>query len=147
MRTLVIALALALGVAGCAMTQPMMRLENQPVSANSGGAEGVGAAIERALVSRNWVVTARRPGDVDATLVGPDFRADITVPYSATSYSIRYRDSEGLDYSGSMIHRHYNNWVNNLRISIERELLAAPPLTAAAPQPQPQQDQPQGTGQ
>ena len=143
MRTFVIAMMLALGVAGCVMTAPMTRLENQPIGNYAGGAAGVGAAIERALVSRNWVVTARRPGELDAALIGPEFRADITIPYSATSYSIRYRDSQGLDYSGSMIHRHYNNWVNNLRISIERELIAAPPASPAS-QTQPQ---PQGTTQ
>ncbi|HRE43546.1 MAG TPA: hypothetical protein PKY87_06200 [Terricaulis sp.] len=44
------------------------------------------------------------------------------------AYSVVYRDSQGLDYDGQKIHRHYNNWLNNIRISIDRELIAAPPL-------------------
>ncbi len=129
MRKLLMAIALAAGLGACVtMIMPMERLENVPVSHRDGEA-GVGAAIDRALASRGWVVTDRRAGETDATLIGSEYRANIAVRYNASSYSVIYRDSEGLDYDGQKIHRHYNNWLNNLRISIERELIAAPPLT------------------
>lgn len=128
MRKLMIVVALAAGLGGCvSMIMPMERLENVAVSHRDGEA-GVGAAIDRALQARGWVVTERRAGETDATLIGGDYRADITVRYTASSYSVVYRDSQGLDYDGQKIHRHFNNWLNNLRISIERELIAAPPL-------------------
>jgi hypothetical protein len=119
------------------MIMPMERLENVPVSYSG----DVAQPIERALTARGWVVTDRRPGEIDAALVGADFRADITVAYTQTSYSVRYRNSENLGYDGVNIHRHYNNWLNNLRVSIERELIAAPPAAAPAAA------QPQGAGQ
>jgi hypothetical protein len=148
MRKLLIAMTLALASASCAMTMPIPAYDDIRIGQYRRDAEQVGLAIERALVSRNWVVTARRPGELDATLVGPAFRADITIPYSQSRYSLRYRDSHGLDYDGANIHRHYNNWMNNLRISIERELLAAPPMArATSPATTPQPDQPQGTAQ
>ena len=154
MRALLVAVTLALASAGCAMTMPMPNYDHQNITQFRRSTDEVGAAIERALVSRNWVVTARRPGELDASLVGPEFRADITIPYSATTYSLRYRESQGLDYDGENIHRHYNNWLNNLTISIERELLAAPPAAPTAPAapavtapPQPEAEPTQGTPQ
>lgn len=149
MRTLLMTMALALASAGCAMTIPMPSYDHVNITQFRRSTDEVGAAIERALVSRNWVVTARRPGELDASLVGPEFRADITIPYSASAYSLRYRDSQGLDYDGENIHRHYNNWMNNLSISIERELLAAPPAAApvAAPAALPQPQDQSGAGQ
>ncbi len=146
MRSVLIALALAAGLGACVqMVVPMQTLAGVPITHPDAEA-GVGAAVDRALAARNWVVTERRPGETDATLIGSEFRADITVRYTASSYSVVYRDSEGLDYDGAKIHRHYNNWLNNLRISIEREIIAAPPLAApaAAPQPQPQQTEEAG---
>jgi hypothetical protein len=128
MRKLFAAIALAVGLGACvSMIMPMERLVNVPVSHRDGEA-GVGAAIDRALQARGWVVTERRTGETDATLIGSEYRADITVRYSASAYSVVYRDSQGLDYDGQKIHRHYNNWLNNIRISIDRELIAAPPL-------------------
>ncbi|HRK62795.1 MAG TPA: hypothetical protein PLN53_00270 [Terricaulis sp.] len=147
MRTFLIACAMALAAAGCAMTVPMEQF-HATIGQHQRSTDEVAAAIERALAARNWVVTARRPGEVDASLIGAEFRADITIPYTATSYELRYRDSQGLDYTGSLIHRHYINWMVNLQVSIERELIAAPPLAApaAAPAAQPQPETP-GAGQ
>lgn len=153
MRKFLIALALATGLAACvSMIIPVQTYENISIAQHNKSADEVGPAIERALLSRNWVVTARRPGEIDASLIGAEFRANITVPYSGASYSLRYRDSEGLDYDGQNIHRHYHNWMVNLQVSIERELASVAPLVApaaapaaeAAPQTQPEQ---QGAGQ
>ena len=149
MRDVLMALALAVGLAGCVtMILPMERLENVAIT-HPDGQQGVAAAIDRAFAARSWVVTARRAGETDSTLIGADFRADVTAIYTASSYSIVYRDSQGLDYDGTKIHRHYNNWLNNLRISIERELIAAPPLAAGAaePAPTPRTEPLEGTAQ
>jgi hypothetical protein len=129
MRKLAIVFAMTAALVGCvSMVVPMERLENVPVSYSG----DVGQPIERALVSRNWAVTGRRPGEIDATLIGAEFRVAITVAYTQNSYSVRYRSSEGLSADGTNIHRHYNNWLNNLRISIERETISLPPAAATA---------------
>lgn len=56
-----------------------------------------------------------------------DHRADITIAYDADSYSIRYRDSQNMDYNNGKIHRNYNRWVANLNYDIQRALAAIPP--------------------
>jgi hypothetical protein len=154
---IVCAAALAASLAACvSMIIPVQSYEDIQIAQHQKSAEDVGPAIERALAARNWVVTARRPGELDASLIGAEFRANINIPYSATSYSLRYRDSEGLDYDGANIHRHYHNWMINLQVSIERELIAAPPLAAPVaapaaappePAPQAQPEQTQGPSQ
>nr|WP_256834309.1 hypothetical protein [Pseudomonas oleovorans] len=53
---------------------------------------------------------------------GRDHQAEITIPYSASSYSIRYRDSQNLGYKNGKIHRNYNKWIHNLDRSIQQEL-------------------------
>jgi hypothetical protein len=120
MKRILIAVALALAVTACSTTR-IRNVENQPISLRA-QQNNVGAAIERTLSRRGWTVQARREGAVDAYLTGRDYRADITVTYTQTTYSILNRGSEGLDQRGRRIHENYNRWIETLNRDLARAL-------------------------
>lgn len=120
MKRVLIATALALSVVGCS-TARIHNIENQPISLRA-QQHNVGATIERTLERRGWTVQARREGAVDAYLTGRDYRADITIIYTQTTYSIVNRGSEGLDQRGRRIHENYNRWVETLNRDLARAL-------------------------
>jgi len=46
------------------------------------------------------------------------------IEYDTKQYSITYKDSQGLKYDGSQIHKTYNSWVHNLDNRIRVQLSA-----------------------
>ena len=56
------------------------------------------------------------------TLVLRTHTAVVEIPYSATSYSIKYRSSIDLNESGGNIHKNYNGWIQNLNKGINTQL-------------------------
>lgn len=110
--------------AGCTSV-PVAPITDAPIHANARSRD-VGQVIESALNMRGWQISARRPGAIDAFLAVRNHRADVTVTYDEDSYSIEYRDSEGLDYRNGNIHRNYNRWVAYLNQDIQN-LMASPP--------------------
>jgi hypothetical protein len=44
------------------------------------------------------------------------------IKYNTKSYSIEYKDSQGLKYDGTNIHKNYNSWVMNLDNRIRAQL-------------------------
>jgi hypothetical protein len=121
-----LAVILVAGALAACTTHDVLNIDNAPIGVN-GQSQDVGAVIETALRERGWQVAARRPGAVDAFIAVRQHRADITVSYTQTSYSIAYRGSEGLDYRGGKIHRNYNRWIANLNTDIQRTLGSLPP--------------------
>lgn len=94
--------------------------------------------ITTALNRRMYHITASSPGQIEAFYAARNVRADIVVTYTDTTYSIEYRDSQGLNYTGSRIDPHYNHWVNNLDQDLQIEFSAPmPPSPVAAPTPAP----------
>lgn len=81
-------------------------------------------SIIRAATQRGWDVKKVKDGVIDATYAKREFSVTVTVTYSANSYDINYKESEGLKYDSEAqtIHKNYNSWVRNLRQSIDREL-------------------------
>jgi len=120
MKRILVAVALAVAVAGCNTTR-IQNVQDQPISLRAQQSD-VGATIERTLARRGWTVQARREGAVDAYLTGRDYRADITVNYTQTTYSIVNRGSEGLDQRGRRIHENYNRWIQTLNHDLARAL-------------------------
>lgn len=110
---------------GACTTVPIEPITDVPIHTNARSRD-VGQVIESALNMRGWQISARRPDAIDAFLAVRNHRADITVSYDADSYSIVYRDSEGLDYRNGKIHRNYNRWVAYLNQDIQN-LMASPP--------------------
>lgn len=89
--------------------------------------------IQLALDRRRYRVTARNPGSIEAFYAARNVRADLTVTYTATTYSITYRDSQNMNYENGRIHPNYNRWVNNLDHDLQAEFSALPPVTAPVP--------------
>ena len=117
--------ALAL-VVGCAPLALVQNVEKQPVSTNRAASlDEIGNAIVRAGVSLNMQMQKVRPGIINATYIpigGRGASAVMEIKYDTKQYSITYKDSQGLKYDGSQIHRNYNNWVQNLDNRIRAQL-------------------------
>jgi hypothetical protein len=140
-----LALFLCLGAgAGCrARMVPVLNVVDAPVAspdwAASPGApiaarpQGmVRVAILRALAARTWTVDEERVGVVLATVQDPPHYGQIAVTYSDTAYSINYRGSSpSLQWDGQVIHRRYNEWVDDLHEAIDDQLKATQPAIAA----------------
>ena len=67
--------------------------------------------------------TALGPGRLTGRLALRQHTAVIDIEHDAKSYSIKYRDSTNLDARDGMIHKNYNNWVQNLDKGIRAQLL------------------------
>ena len=52
----------------------------------------------------------------------------MSIPYTATSYSINYENSLNLKAADGKIHKNYNRWVNNLDHDIQLNLSAGATL-------------------
>jgi hypothetical protein len=79
-------------------------------------------AMQSGGATRGWIVKQVEPGHVEATIYVRSHMAKVDIMYDAAAYSIRYNDSENLDYKDGKIHRNYNKWVQNLNMDIQRAL-------------------------
>jgi hypothetical protein len=119
--------AVALVFAGCGTNQPIYDVQEAPIILQPGKTvtmNQVSTAIMRAGTSRGWQMQAEAPGKISGRLALRMHMAVIDVQHSTKSYSIKYRDSSNLDAKDGMIHRQYNNWIQNLDKSIRVELTA-----------------------
>lgn len=111
------------GFLGCRLA-PIGNVENAAVRMKKTDytLEDVRKAITRAGLLTGWQMEPLGPGTLLATYVQPDYAASVTISYSRTSYSIRYRNSRNLDYKAGRIHENYNVWVQSLDEAIRSEL-------------------------
>lgn len=118
----------ALLALGCAPLAPVMNVTDAPTSTNRPASlDEIGNAIVRAGASLNMQMRKVRPGLIDATYVpmggaGKGLSATMEIKYNTKSYSIEYKDSQGLKYDGTNIHHNYNNWVQSLNNRIRAQL-------------------------
>jgi hypothetical protein len=86
------------------------------------------AEVEKAVLAaaarRRWVASVESPGVIGATYRQRGHVAEVTITYSDTAYSIRYRNSHRLDYNPvkQRIDDHYNEWVDALKQHIDADL-------------------------
>lgn len=113
-------------LAGCARTAPVAQVSST-VSAGHTQAQ-VRAAILKAGLNRQWVMSDAGPGLIKGRLQSRDHVAEVSIPYSATGYSIKYVSSLNLMASGGQIHKSYNRWVQNLNQDIQLNLSAGAQL-------------------
>lgn len=123
----VLVLCLAFTVSACARTQPVYNVIEAPVvttSANTPTLAEVRNAIVTACVdvSNRWWVDPKIEGQIIARKELRGDTAVIDIFYSPTSYSIRYKNSDGLLYDGQQIDQAYNERVQLLRALIDKEL-------------------------
>ena len=124
-KRILVAVCVVLLLAGCT-TRPIMNVTDQPVVTAAGKAltaDQVRNAILAAGTNLGWVMTPVSPGLVSGRLMLRDHVAVVDIRYSATTYSITYKDSTNLNYRDGQIHRNYNSWIENLDRDIRAGLL------------------------
>lgn len=121
LRSLCIATALL--ALGACTSKPLLTPNEQLHLAQPVSDVQVKKAVLLTLKKRGWSVTRNDPGLVQAEIdVRSKFYAAVDIPYSASGYQIRYRDSREMGYHDGKIHRNYNRWVHALDRNILREL-------------------------
>ena len=123
-RKALLVFALSVAVVACA-TVPIMNVDNAAVTNASGKAlthEQVRSAIIRAGGGLGWQMKDEGPNKLVGTLVLRTHTAVVDIPYSATSFSIKYRSSINLDEADGKIHKNYNGWIQNLQKGIATQL-------------------------
>ena len=123
MRVTLTSLAILLISLGCKTVEPVFELRNAQVPRSVGSAEQVSEAIQRAGFQLGWRITEVRPGRLEGALDVRDHHVIVDIPYSATRYSILYRESLNMLYDDKRktIHNKYDNWIRNLNKQIRAE--------------------------
>ena len=120
-------LVAVVAVTGCRKSVPMYSVGDTPVksiASKSLSSSDVGNAIKRAGMSLGWRMADVSPGLMEGTLHVRDHVAKIEIPYNSSSYSIKYKDSQNLNYDGQNIHANYNGWIQRLDRQIQLNLSA-----------------------
>jgi hypothetical protein len=121
------ALALAVALAGC-NSVPILNVNQSPITNAAGkplSRDQVRAAIVRAGASLGWQMKDENPNVLTGSIALRTHSAVIEIPYSANSYSVKYRSSMNLDEKDGNIHKNYNGWIQNLQRGINAQLLAS----------------------
>ena len=117
--------ATALVFAGCGTVQPIQDVEKSPIVLTPGKTVNmtqVTTAIMRAGSRLGWQMQPEGPGRLSGRINVRTHSAVIDVQHDNKSYTIKYRDSVGLNAKDGMIHRNYNSWIQNLDKNIRAEL-------------------------
>jgi hypothetical protein len=125
-RFLTIAMAtLLIGVLASCRTAPVTDVERVPIPPTA-TEQQVQQAIIAAGAGLGWVMKVKRPGLIVGTLSVRSHLAEVEIPYTRTSYSIRYKSSSNLDYDPTKrtIHSNYTGWIQNLDRAIRASLAA-----------------------
>lgn len=114
-------------LAGC-NTMPIQNVSDAPVTTATGkrlSENQVRDAIVRAGAALGWQMKEERPGMLVGTLNLRKHVAVVSIPYTASSYSVQYRSSVNLDEKDGQIHKNYNGWIQNLTRGINAQLSAS----------------------
>lgn len=125
--SLMFAVLALLLVSGC-RTVPVRNIENAPIVTTSQShpdMQKIGDAIIKAGTGLGWRMSQKDTGQITGKLYIRTHRADVDIIYNHKNYSIVYKDSSNLKYNPekSTIHKQYNNWVKNLDLAIQREIV------------------------
>ncbi|MEZ8968504.1 hypothetical protein BCS96_04355 [Vibrio breoganii] len=118
-KILVISIVM-LVLAGCQRVQPIMNIENTPIT-YSLQKEQVKSAILQAAINRGWTIEDKSASELTARIHVRSHHAEVKIPYNEKHYSIIYVDSSNLKAKSGNIHRNYNRWVNNLNLDIQKQ--------------------------
>ena len=124
-KFLVLIVVSVLLIAGC-RSNPVQNYDNAMVGMTASGKELSLADVKKAIIAggamRGWAFEEVGDSHLVGTLMVRKHVAVIDVTYDTKSYSIKYKDSQNLNYDGSNIHSNYNSWVMNLKQSIDTQL-------------------------
>ncbi|MFN0160133.1 MAG: hypothetical protein ACKVQQ_02820 [Burkholderiales bacterium] len=125
MKLRFVAIALLALVLGACRTAPSIyQVDNASIVSNvpKPSKDDVKKAIVRAGGGLGWQFRDNGADALVGTLVLRTHTAVVDIPYSATQYSIKYKDSTNLNYDGTSIHSNYNGWIQNLHKAINVQL-------------------------
>jgi len=118
LRKLLLTVA-ALMLVACANTKPVYNATDTafPVALTQSQAQ---ESIVKALQYKRWRIVESSEDRIIAEIHVRTHYAKIEIDYTANGYSIRYLDSDNLDYNASsnVIHRNYNKWIQLLETEI-----------------------------
>jgi hypothetical protein len=86
------------------------------------------AAIIKGCAARNWRVTDAGPDTMEATIsMRNKHTVVVSIPYTATSYTINYKDSTNMGYKAKddgtfSINKNYNKLVLDLEQAIQSQI-------------------------
>lgn len=125
-KGIVVVVALGFAVlAGC-RGAPIKEVVAEPIASGKPlTAQTVESAIVRAGAGLGWKMAPQAPGKIVGTLALRSHLAVVDITYDTKSYSIRYKDSSNLDYTGTSIHKNYNGWIENLDKAIRAQLASS----------------------
>ena len=119
----VLLVILGLFVIGCG-TAPIYQVVDAPIvtATDKYTIEDVRKAIFRAGTSKGWRMKTLAKRRIEGSITVRKATAQVVIDYDWNRYSIRYKDSENLNYDGATIREGYNRWVRNLDQQIRVEL-------------------------
>ena len=88
-------------------------------------------AIVKGCADTGWRATDVAPNTIEATImVRNKHTVVVSIPYTATHYSINYKASTNMEYKAksdgsSSIHPNYNNWVSRLDKAIRQNVASS----------------------
>ena len=115
---------------GCAYKhRPLVNPEVEIL--NKVSLDQVKTTVGRVLRVVGWKIEDERPGVTIASLRKDTLFAKIKVDYTETHLTVRYVDSQNLNYEnisgeGETIHSRYLNWANNVATLLSRALNSLP---------------------
>jgi len=109
--------------AGCT-SKPVYNVPHTPIIASNGTPTDnqIAKEIFRAGDFLGWKMKKVAPGHIIGSLHLRNHIAIVDIACTSNNYSITYKDSTNLGYTGTNIHRNYNTWVNNLDKAINANL-------------------------
>jgi hypothetical protein len=124
--------ATLMALAAC-QNVPLQNIDDAPIhmAKHHYGLGDVEKAIVRAGTSLGWQMRTVKPGLIDAKLYAEDQVAEVSIGYSTSLYSIKYLNSQNMNYQAKagkpvIIYEDYNQWVQELDKAIRKELLGQP---------------------
>ena len=124
--TIIPLLVSAIFFLGCGNTAPLLNYTGTPVTTASGNkvkTKQVKKAILLAGTEKGWQMKDVKPGLIQAEIMVSNLMAKIDIKYTATTFSITYKDSSNLRYDGTVIHKRYNHWIRLLNDKIRSKLI------------------------
>ena len=109
----------------CNRMEPVYNIDEAPVPAVAQqklSSVQVGKIIAKTAVEKGWMVEQVKPGLLHCTIKWSEHSAVVDISYSKKSYSINLDSSQNLKEADGMIHRNYNERVQQLQAEIDKRL-------------------------
>lgn len=123
LRKAALILGLVLAFGACRSADPIYNVQSEPFSVDRAASMlDVENSIRRAAARLGWTIKRLAPGKLEGRLALRSHVALVDITHNTKEFSITYKDSQNLKYTGTTIHRNYNNWVRNLAKAIHAEI-------------------------